>query len=830
MLMDGDASFLKVDTRRPPHELEPGVAADAVNKRFEDGRAWPRYGVQGQPWGYAWVPPVFGAPVPQMSGGVIIDYQTAVTVTPGRTYLIILGNAIQVAGVQNTGQVSFTVTPPSSPIYIFTSTTVINTLVIPLSNPCAVTRFNDPNGFDNIVLVTDDWRDGMGEDGGRGRAWRVISGNAPQQIPLNGHDVWETSRLIPCFNGLALIRPGNERHYFQASAVNSTNIQLNCAPNWVTGDVVLFGGVDPTSQVQGSSPPSVGTGYYVRNISSNQVELYDTSAHALASPATTGRLDMSGGAVGRFYLERQALSPGFYGNGAPPLLMQPDASGSTVFQVGFKPVPVHLAVTADDTSAHIITVPNHRMIPGDSITYTHSNSTKETFYVYPNTPNTLSLYPNTGTGLALALAGTASTTDPSPAFNSADYIDKAGASGMPMPSGREGVYYKNRLIIVNGPDNLAISDPLDPLHYTPMSASVTANLGESDAVTCLVPQGDTLIIGKKHSILAIDNLGVPTTGAPGSNWVLREISRDYGFFSPLAALLVGADVWGFSRRGVVSIYQTEFGTLRGQATPISRDMEKYIELIDWTHADEICAATWKGRYFAAVPLKGQPIGPVLNNAVLVYNFLNEGWEGIWQGQPLTVFGLVRHTVYGEERLCFVNYYGQVCVMSDAWTDSVGAGPTPIIDKLVTRTYTAKEQGSLSMRPKIWLSAELNWDTNAPNLTVTANSPGHGEQQVMLAAQTYDKTKYLAYGQGPYNPANPNGPPSFDAPNRQDYSLSPSEMLVGALDVHQNITERLRMRMNDWGVQVIVQNGTGSCRLQSVMVAGVPATKVSSRQT
>ena len=52
MLQDGDVSFSGVDTFMPAHELPPGMVADAINKRFEDGRMWPRNGVNSQPWGF----------------------------------------------------------------------------------------------------------------------------------------------------------------------------------------------------------------------------------------------------------------------------------------------------------------------------------------------------------------------------------------------------------------------------------------------------------------------------------------------------------------------------------------------------------------------------------------------------------------------------------------------------------------------------------------------------------------------------------------------------------------------------------------------------------
>ncbi len=47
-------------------------------------------------------------------------------------------------------------------------------------------------------------------------------------------------------------------------------------------------------------------------------------------------------------------------------------------------------------------------------------------------------------------------------------IKKSSASGANVPAGREGLYFQNRLLLLYGPDYLAVSDVLDPLHYSPI--------------------------------------------------------------------------------------------------------------------------------------------------------------------------------------------------------------------------------------------------------------------------------------------------------------------------------------------------------------------------
>ena len=175
-----------------------------------------------------------------------------------------------------------------------------------------------------------------------------------------------------------------------------------------------------------------------------------------------------------------------------------------------------------------------------------------------------------------------------------------------MPSGREGCYLENRLVIINQSCTLAVSDPLDPLHYTPFTAAVTANLGESDVVNALVPLPllDSLLILKQNEVLLLNNFSQGSAA-----WTLTTVTREYGCFAPLTAVQVGADVWFLSRKGVASIEQTVQGITQGVAEPVSKAMKKYIDLIDWRYAQQAAACYWNNRFYIALPMKGQVLVP-----------------------------------------------------------------------------------------------------------------------------------------------------------------------------------------------------------------------------
>lgn len=732
-VVDADESFTRVDTRTPAHKLPAGVAADAVNKRIENGEFWPRLSVQQQPWGQV------------HDGGNVVGYK----------------------------------------------------------------KFSDPNGQDVTVYLSDDWRDGNGEDGGRGRAWRVQSGNAPVAVPMNGHDIYGVARIVPAKNAVVMLRQDLERHYFSGAnnpVVAAGVIQLNCAPAWKDGDAleIWFDASVNSALTGGTVVPGASSLVFAKDNGNNQVKLYKDSQLTQAFNFT--------GAVGRFYLERRAANPGFYGNGAPPLIAQPNAQGNTLWETGFVSVPVNVVATAIDGTNKILTAPNHRLVPGDKIQYYHAGAGAP-YYAVPLNDNQIIVF-DTQTNALLNFATGSATGQQTLLFTAADYLVKDGASDLPAPPAREGYYTQNsRLVLVNQKNNIWISDPNDPLHGTPFQSSFTANLGEADSVVWVneIASADALVFGKQRCVLALYNF----SGGP-SQWALRSITREYG---SVAAFSVQ---WGnmllfLSRRGLDRVVMTVFGVIGATENPVSYDMKKYIGLIDWNNAATACCETWNNRLFLGLPSLNSG---GLNDMVLSLNFEYSapekevwGWEGMWNGAALKVFSFARHVVYGVEKLTFADYAGNVNWLDEGAMDT---GNAAIADSVTTRIYTGVEVPATTR--KIWQRCLLNWDTCAPSLTITAATPGYNETDVLAQGFTYDRTKYAAGEGADYNPQTQ--VPPFGNPYREDYSFASAlELMGGVPDVHQNHVEPFRMREDDWGLQLTIANSQGSCRLKGVDVRG-----------
>jgi hypothetical protein len=857
MLTDGDAAFLRVNNRKPAHALLPGEVFSAENIRFEEGKARPRFGISVQGWGLpgammgVWIPWVNTEGLmellenPQWEDGVRVRVKPCVGVSALPSGLAEDTDYYAAAWQGNPGTLWGLYPTAADAI---AETNLVQTgagaddgryLVRALDGPktCAYARFNDPNGVDNGVLLTDDWRDGNGEDGGRGRAWRICPGNAPTEIPMNGHDIWGTCRLKQAYHTMLMARIGNERHYFSAAAVDAgaNTIQLNATPDWHNGDLVFYQPEANSEIVPGPNPHAK---YYVRTDGNDKVTLHGTRADAIAG---TNAIDL-GTAIGKFYLERSEDDPGPFGNGASTLIMQPTDTESA-FEVGFDRAPQTVQVTDSDAAFNVIVAPSHHLQIGDQVTAPLSTDSGLAGFVYPLSDHKFKLFSTQALAMAAgasALTGASGEVDVT-ADDQTGAVTKVSAAALALPPLREMIYYKGRIIgiVQSTKDTIVVSDPFDFLHYSLFVGTVKANLGESGFANWLLELGDdALLIGKDLCVLAIAGLSGPDTG-----WVMDDVTREYGGVSPLGAVNVGADAWFMSRKGVASIIRTVAGQKLGVARTKSADIPQQLVDIDWANIHLACAETWNGRFFIAVALKGQSADAVRNNRVLVFNLLNQlltvqqlivadqviggvadadaptdSWEGHWTGDLLEPYAFAKLKVAGEERLTFATPDGYVAWFTDGFEDYSGAVPTE-----------ATLRGYFGGARVLALKGEVNWDTYNPKLSVRVKTAGYNESSALVEELQFDRSKYMIDGQADYDP-NTSTEETFDVPHREDYSPSPEELLVARLDVHQNQTENLRLRTRDRAPQLVIGNTQGSVRIVSAQLNAVPVGLRATRQS
>ena len=203
-----------------------------------------------------------------------------------------------------------------------------------------------------------------------------------------------------------------------------------------------------------------------------------------------------------------------------------------------------------------------------------------------------------------------------------------------MPAPPFAVYHQRRLVmpfknsVDSGPDSftsrgildeIIASDLLDSDTYDQIFGSYRFNAGTADFVVGLHSfTDDTLMVFNRNSIHIVSNT------IDLNNSSIRLLTDEVGCLARKSIQQVGNRVLFLSDNGV---YGTEFldeYNLRGTQTPLSEPINETIKRINKVHAEKAVSAYFDNRYFIAVPLDDA----TQNNAVLIFNFLNNQWESI----------------------------------------------------------------------------------------------------------------------------------------------------------------------------------------------------------
>ncbi len=391
-------------------------------------------------------------------------------------------------------------------------------------------------------------------------------------------------------------------------------------------------------------------------------------------------------------------------------------------------------------------------------------------------------------------------------------IKRSSASGSSVPPGREGLYFQNRLLLLYGNDYLAVSDVLDPLHYSPILNEFKLNTGSNDRVVALYPFNmTTLLVFKERSVLAVENLygDLSTTR-------LTEITREFGCVSQASIAGTGSDVIFLSQRGIISLRQTEFGISQSVVVPLSDQIQNIVDDIDQAFWSNACGTYFSNRYILSVPVEG---GDGTNQRTLVYNFLNKAWEGYWEGSLLVPRFWCRVIVAGTDTLCWADESGLIHQFDPLGL--VDADRTGVLTQISTEVRFRGYTGEDNVDHKQWTDIQFelgNWNTR---YSITAQFDGVNEFYTVATDQTKDRTAYYTYGSGTYNTNNTGD--NFLAPYREDYSVT-TQFRCGSngwkAGLHQFFSHKARLRKHSASVQPLITTDQGSLDIYSAKVIGI----------
>lgn len=293
-----------------------------------------------------------------------------------------------------------------------------------------------------------------------------------------------------------------------------------------------------------------------------------------------------------------------------------------------------------------------------------------------------------------------------------------GTSGSPIITNR------------NVKDELIASDILDEDTYDQIQNQFKIASGSADFIVGLQPFAeDNLVVFARNSIHLIRGVG-----ADLGNTSVQEITREVGCVARKSIVQVGNQIMFLSDNGVYAINFDELYNLRGASVPLSEPINPLVARINRSYASGAVGIYHDNRYYLAVPLDSSTV----NNAVLVYNFLNQGWESIdlIDSANWNIIGFVRsgagttnrlHTVSKEGGIHMIDevgtrdndYYDTVCLS----LSSPATVTTLDIDSiLTTRQYTYSTMDRKRFNSyELHLESAINVESNA-DLSMEMENP------------------------------------------------------------------------------------------------------------
>lgn len=207
-----------------------------------------------------------------------------------------------------------------------------------------------------------------------------------------------------------------------------------------------------------------------------------------------------------------------------------------------------------------------------------------------------------------------------------------GGGYINMPAGAWGVYHQRRMWMPythdaeaspsdrGVRDQLIASDILDPSTFDPIQNQFRITGGTADHIVGVHPfKEDHLLVFCRNSIHMLK-------GVSGSlsDIEVVPITDDVGCVARKSIVSHGNRILFLSDDGVFALEFLDEYNLRGTEVALSEAIKPDVDRITEDHASKAAGVFHDNRYHLAVPVDGNEEP----NAILVYSFINEGWESI----------------------------------------------------------------------------------------------------------------------------------------------------------------------------------------------------------
>lgn len=299
-----------------------------------------------------------------------------------------------------------------------------------------------------------------------------------------------------------------------------------------------------------------------------------------------------------------------------------------------------------------------------------------------------------------------------------------------MPPVPWAVDFGGRLSLPAKPDWMLFSDPYTPDTYDTIYTQFRVRYGSSDTLVAAVPvQGGVEFILCKESLhrIVLDGTGL----AIGQT---QEITRDAGCISRRSVKVAGPWVLWLDKNGVRRARQTDQLNLIVDADPLSNDVDDIIASINGTALARVTATVWNNRYYIALPIGTSARA----NVILIYNFLNDGWETkdtFPNGFDVQEFHQMDYA--GVKRLYAVTTFGHAYLLEQVDAgDQWNGGTTAVTGRLYTRYYLAGTREVKRCR-RMNLEANLTTGDAFISQVVSRNPDLMGDTNAIAGVATND---------------------------------------------------------------------------------------------
>ena len=261
------------------------------------------------------------------------------------------------------------------------------------------------------------------------------------------------------------------------------------------------------------------------------------------------------------------------------------------------------------------------------------------------------------------------------------------------PASRHAIYYGNRHIVQTDGNTFQVSHYLKDDSWTALDM-FSINDGGNDRLVAITPWTlNEFVVFMRNSIFYANvGVGSYTSGdaATEPDSYVKSLATDIGCIAKKSVVQAGGGIFFLSDNGVYVANPASSGSAGTSAStpegmrlltiaePLSSPISDVIERINYNYVDKAVATYFENRYYLAVPLDSSTV----NNAVLVYNFVNKAWESVDTypaGFDIKAFHIAKKG--NRRRLFAIDQQEGVYLMESLEWDEYGSiNPgTPVLD-------------------------------------------------------------------------------------------------------------------------------------------------------